>query len=278
MILPLALLGAFAATVLCVSLVSRGARALGLYAFPSYDRWHSEAVPNVGGVAMVVPLVSALTLFGLPAVLRPMAVAVTLMFLLGLLDDLRHIRPATKLVGQMVVAATFLVLSPPIQILGNPIVDMALAFFWIVGITNALNLLDNIDGLAAGVSGIAGASFLVVLYVGSGGTSGPIALAVAAFVGMAAGFLVYNFHPASIFMGDSGSHLLGSFLACTTLVATSGRGAELATVAAIPVVLLLIPIFDTAFVTVMRGLAGRSAFLGGRDHTSHRLVALGIGE
>jgi UDP-GlcNAc:undecaprenyl-phosphate GlcNAc-1-phosphate transferase len=105
-----------------------------------------------------------------------------------------------------------------------------------------------------------------------------MALAVAAFVGIAAGFLVYNFHPASIFMGDGGSHLLGSFLACATLLATSARGAELVTVAAIPVVLLLIPIFDTAFVTVIRGLEGRSAFLGGRDHTSHRLVALGIGE
>jgi UDP-GlcNAc:undecaprenyl-phosphate GlcNAc-1-phosphate transferase len=101
---------------------------------------------------------------------------------------------------------------------------------------------------------------------------------MAAFIGVAAGFLVYNFHPASIFMGDSGSHLLGSFLACATLVATSARGAELAPVGAIPVVLLLIPIFDTAFVTVSRGLAGRSAFLGGKDHTSHRLVALGIGE
>jgi UDP-GlcNAc:undecaprenyl-phosphate GlcNAc-1-phosphate transferase len=277
MILALTILGAFAATVLGVPLVSRGARALGLYAFPTYDRWHSEAVPKVGGVAMVVPLLATIALAG-AVELRPLAVAVTLMFLLGLVDDVRQIRPATKLVGQMLVATTFLMLSPPIRIFGHPIVDTALAFVWIVGITNALNLLDNIDGLAAGVSSIAGASFLVVLYLGSGGTSGPIALAVAAFVGVAAGFLVYNFHPASIFMGDGGSHLLGSFLACATLVTTSARGAEVATVAAIPIVLLLIPIFDTAFVTVSRGLEGRSAFLGGRDHTSHRLVALGIGE
>ena len=278
MILPLMILGAFAATVLCVPLVSRGARALGLYAFPTYDRWHHEAVPKVGGVAMIVPLLAAVGVLGFAVELRPLVVTVTLMFLLGLVDDVRPIRPATKLVGQMLVATTFLMLSPPTRIFGNPIVDTALAFVWIVGITNALNLLDNIDGLAAGVSTIAGASFLLVLYLGSGGTSGPIALAVAAFVGVAAGFLVFNFHPASIFMGDGGSHLLGSFLACATLVTTSARGAELATVAAIPIVLLLIPIFDTAFVTVSRGLEGRSAFLGGRDHTSHRLVALGIGE
>lgn len=278
MMLPLAILGAFAATVVSVKIAARFAGALGLFAFPSDDRWHRRAIPKVGGVAMVVPLLVALGLIGFGAELRPMAVAVTLMFALGLLDDLRPIKPVTKLVGQMAVAATFLMLSPPIQILGHPVADTALAFAWIVGITNALNLLDNIDGLAAGVSGIAGAFFLIVLYVGSGGTPGAIALAVAAFVGVAAGFLVYNFHPASNFMGDSGSHLLGSFLACATLVATSARGAELASVAAIPVVLLLIPIFDTAFVTVLRGLEGRSAFLGGRDHLSHRLVALGIGD
>ncbi len=178
----------------------------------------------------------------------------------------------------MLVAVVFLMLEPGIFITGWPILDTALAFFWIVGITNALNLLDNIDGLAAGVSGIAGTFFLLVLYFGANGTSGPLAIAMAAFVGIAAGFLLYNFHPASIFMGDCGSHLLGSFLACATLVSTSSAGSKLAPVAAIPVVLMLIPIFDTAFVTVSRGLAGRSAFLGGRDHTSHRLVALGIGE
>jgi UDP-GlcNAc:undecaprenyl-phosphate GlcNAc-1-phosphate transferase len=278
MTLALAILGAFAATVLCVPLVARAARALGLYAFPSYDRWHSEAVPKIGGVAMVVPLLATIALTGFAAELRPLAVTVTLMFLLGLVDDVRQIRPTTKLVGHMLVAMTFLLISPPIRILGQPVVDTALAFAWIVGITNALNLLDNIDGLAAGVASIAGTSFLVVLYFGSGGATGPVAVAVAAFVGVAAGFLVYNFHPASIFMGDGGSHLLGSFLACATLVTTSARGAEFATAAAIPVVLLLIPIFDTAFVAVSRGLEGRSAFMGGRDHTSHRLVSLGIGQ
>ncbi len=278
MTLPLAVLATFLLTVIGVPLVARAAKAFGLYAFPTYDRWHSEAVPNIGGVAMFVPLAAALSLAGFGTEIGPVAVAVTLMFGVGFVDDLRRIRPSTKLVGQMLVATVFLLLSPPLQITGLPILDTALGFFWIVGITNAVNLLDNIDGLAAGVSGIAGTFFLVVLFLGHGGSAGPLAVAMAAFVGVAAGFLIYNFHPASIFMGDGGSHLLGSFLACATLVSTSARGAELASVAAIPIVLLLIPIFDTAFVTVSRGLAGRSAFLGGRDHTSHRLVALGVGE
>jgi UDP-GlcNAc:undecaprenyl-phosphate/decaprenyl-phosphate GlcNAc-1-phosphate transferase len=141
-----------------------------------------------------------------------------------------------------------------------------------------VNLLDNIDGLASGVAAIAGSFFLFILVLHSGGAVTPVAVLMAAMIGAAAGFLLYNFHPASIFMGDGGSHLLGSFLACATLVSAPAIGGQVAPVAAIPVVLLLIPIFDMAFVTVARGLQGRSAFLGGRDHTSHRLVALGIGE
>ncbi len=278
MVLLLAVAATFLLTVVSVPIVGRVARALGLYAYPTYDRWHSEAVPKVGGAAMLAPLLLVLAFVGFNTELGPVVVAVTLMFGVGLVDDLRRIGPAAKLVAQMLVAVVFLVLEPEIRITGWPILDTALAFVWIVGITNAVNLLDNIDGLAAGVSGIAGTFFLLVLYLGAGGTSGPLAIAMAAFVGVAAGFLLYNFHPASIFMGDCGSHLLGSFLACATLVSTSSTGSNLAAVAAIPVVLMLIPIFDTAFVTVSRGLSGRSAFLGGRDHTSHRLVALGIGE
>jgi UDP-GlcNAc:undecaprenyl-phosphate GlcNAc-1-phosphate transferase len=128
------------------------------------------------------------------------------------------------------------------------------------------------------VSLIAGACFLAVLYLIGAPVTEPLAVGMAAFVGVTAGFLLFNFHPASIFMGDSGSHLLGSFLAGAALMATPAMGSHLAPVAAIPVVLLLIPIFDTSFVTLARRLSGRSAFVGGRDHTSHRLVALGIGE
>ncbi len=276
--LLLTLAGTFVLTIICVPIVARVARSLGLLAFPTYDRWHSEAVPKVGGVAMFVPLLVGTVASGVSRELLPMLVAVSLMFGMGLMDDLRRIRPGGKLIVQVLVAALFLAISPPIRLTGVEIVDLGLAFLWIVGITNALNLLDNIDGLAAGVAAIAGAFFLLLLSLGNGGSADPLSLSMAAFVGMAAGFLVYNFHPASIFMGDSGSHLLGSFLACATLVSTSARGAALAPVAAIPVVLLLIPIFVTAFVTVSRGLAGRSAFLGGRDHTSHRLVAIGISE
>jgi UDP-GlcNAc:undecaprenyl-phosphate GlcNAc-1-phosphate transferase len=269
---------AFVFTVILVPLVGQFARARGLYAQPSYDRWHRRPVPNVGGLAMLPPLLFVCALGGLLGPLRPVLVGSTLMFLVGLIDDFRIFRPGTKLVLQMLAAAALLYLLPALHITGYPVVDLLLGFAWIIGITNAVNLLDNMDGLAAGVALIAGACFLAVLWLDGAVTAQPIAAGVAALVGVSAGFLLFNFHPASIFMGDSGSHLLGSFLAGSALMATPAMSSRLAPVAAIPVVLLLIPIFDTSFVTVARGLSGRSAFLGGRDHTSHRLVALGIGE
>jgi UDP-GlcNAc:undecaprenyl-phosphate GlcNAc-1-phosphate transferase len=129
------------------------------------------------------------------------------------------------------------------------------------------------------VAAIAGTFFLAILVLDpAAGGPGSLGLGTAAFVGVATGFLLFNFNPASIFMGDGGSHLLGAFLAGATLMSADTVTPHLAPVAAMPILLLLIPIFDTAFVTVARGLAGRPAFLGGRDHTSHRLVALGIGE
>ena len=269
---------AFGLTVLLVPIARALARRRGLYAQPQSDRWHQRPVPKLGGLAMLVALAAALLIAGAGATSWKLLITSTLIFGVGLVDDVRPIRPATKLVGQMVTAALLLYLAPPIRLTGVPVLDPLLAFLWIVGITNAFNLLDNIDGLAAGVAGIAGSFFVVALMLDGGPALWPLAAAMAALVGVAAGFLLYNFHPAEIFMGDSGSHLLGFFIAGATLLAQPSMTARLAPVAAIPVVILLIPIFDTAFVALTRRFAGRSAFVGGRDHISHRLVALGIGE
>lgn len=273
-----AFLTAFVFTVILVPIVGQFARSRGLTSQPSYNRWARRSVPNVGGVALIGPLLFAAALGGVASELRPVLVASTLMFCVGLADDLRAFRPATKLVLQMLVAAVLLALLPSVHITGLPWLDLLLGFAWVVGITNAMNLLDNMDGLAAGVAVIAAASLLVVLHLGGAATTAPLSVGISAFLGVTLGFLLFNFHPASIFMGDSGSHLLGSFLAGTALMTTPAMASHVAPVAAIPVVLLLIPIFDTGFVTLARGLSGRSAFLGGRDHTSHRLAALGMGE
>lgn len=264
-------------TVLFVPLVSVVARRYGRVARPSQQRWHERTVPNIGGIAMAIALAGTTWATGLWQPLWPALTTALLMFAVGLIDDLKPTRPATKLVMQIAVAAFFLYLVPP-SITGQPIVDTLLGFFWIVGITNSFNLLDNIDGLAAGVAAIAGAFFLIVFRSDAGPTLAPMSLLMIAFVGIAFGFLLFNFHPAAIFMGDNGSHLLGCVLAIAPLIAAPAMQRSVVSIAVIPIVLLLIPIFDTSFVTLTRGLSGRSAFIGGRDHTSHRLVALGIGE
>jgi UDP-GlcNAc:undecaprenyl-phosphate GlcNAc-1-phosphate transferase len=269
---------AFVLTALLVPLVGLAARTLGLAAKPSAGRWRSRPVPQFGGVAMLIALGAVLWTGGLLPALWPITLCTVLMFSIGLADDLRPIGPTAKMVLQLGAAALFLYLLPPISITGQPGVDRLLELLWMVGITNAFNLIDNMDGLAGGVAVIAGGFFLLVLRVDGGPALGALSVAVAAFVGTALGFLLYNFKPASIFMGDSGSHLMGSFVAGATLLALPQLKAHVAPVGVIPIALLLIPIFDTAFVTVTRLLSGRSAFIGGRDHTSHRLVALGLGE
>jgi len=140
--------------------------------------------------------------------------------------------------------------------------------FWLVGITNAVNMLDNMDGLAVGVSAIA-ATFLGLNFIVN--QQWPEALMLAAFAGALIGFLVYNHHPASIFMGDCGSMFVGFFLASSALVngPGGGRSRSIVAVLAVPVLVLVVPIFDTTFVTLMRKMAGRAASQGGRDHTSH---------
>jgi UDP-GlcNAc:undecaprenyl-phosphate GlcNAc-1-phosphate transferase len=149
---------------------------------------------------------------------------------------------------------------------------------WIVGVTNAFNLLDNMDGLCAGVTLIAGAALLGAFVLDGG--IGPEALYLSALLGATAGFLVYNFHPASVFMGDAGSLFIGLNLAVLTLGSPSpgGGSADILSILIGPLLVLLVPILDTTLVTASRILSGRSAAQGGRDHTSHRLVAIGLSE
>jgi UDP-GlcNAc:undecaprenyl-phosphate GlcNAc-1-phosphate transferase len=274
-----AVFAGFAAAFALVPLAQKASHRLDLVAHPVDDRWHRRSVAKLGGVAIAAAFGLALAACGLITPLWRLWLPALLMFALGLVDDVKPMRPTTKLVGQLLVASLLIYLAPPIVITGQLILDHGLAFLWVVGLTNAFNLLDNIDGLAAGVAAIA-ATFLAATLLMAGSTAlGAEAMALAAFVGVAAGFLVYNFQPASIFMGDSGSHLLGFVISASALLAVPHLNPTALVPAAItPIVILLIPIFDTAFVTITRGLSGRSVFSGGRDHTSHRLVALGIGE
>jgi len=269
------LLGSFALSAALTPIVRSLAKRGGILAHPHRDRWHPEPVPILGGCAIVGAFLVATVVSTPLAPLVPLLIGAGLMFGLGLLDDLLHFRASTKLVVQTIIAAVVVFLMPRADLTGFAPVDALVSLVWIVGITNAFNLLDNIDGLSAGIAAVAGI-FLVAVLAQTGATS--LTIAVAAFVGASLGFLVYNVRPASIFMGDGGSLFLGAFLGGAALLAAPGLKAEVVPVAAIPLLILLIPIFDTAFVSVTRRLAGRSPMHGGRDHLSHRLVALGIDE
>jgi UDP-GlcNAc:undecaprenyl-phosphate GlcNAc-1-phosphate transferase len=269
------LLGSFALSAALTPLCRSMARRVGVLARPHRDRWHREPIALLGGCAIASACAIA-TLVSAPlAPLVPLFVATGLMFALGTLDDILHFGATAKLVVQTIVAGVVVFLMPTAHLTGIVAVDGLLSLVWVVGITNAFNLLDNIDGLSAGIAAVAGVFFLAAL-MPAGPT--PLSFAVAAFVGAALGFLIYNVQPASIFMGDGGSLFLGSFLGSAALLAAPELKGGVVPVAAIPLFILLIPIFDTAFVSVTRRLAGRSPMRGGRDHLSHRLVALGIDE
>ena len=202
--------------------------------------------------------------------------AATLIFLLGLVDDFVPLMPGTKLVGELAAAAAVLLMSGiGVWLTGIYVVDVMVSLFWYIGITNALNLLDNMDGLAAGIGAIAatfmGINFLLVGDVGLAGVA-------FAFTGALLGFLVHNYPPARIFMGDSGALFVGLLLAGLALSPAPGLSRSLFAVVIVPAVVLAVPILDTTFVTVTRLLEGRAVSKGGRDHTSHGLVALGIPE
>lgn len=253
------------------------ARRWGFVARPRADRWHKKPTALLGGIAIAASVVGVAFL-GLPISPQLFTVLATslLIFLLGLVDDIFHLKPYQKLVGQLLGAAV--VVSCGVGLTWTPwiIVNQFLTMLWLVGITNAINLLDNMDGLAAGISAIA-AAFMGICFA-QHEQFAEVAL-MAILVASLFGFLIYNSNPASVFMGDCGSLFLGFLLSSSALLNFPGwRSRSFLPVLVVPVLILFIPIFDTTLVTILRKLAGRSLSQGGRDHTSHRLVALGLSE
>ena len=244
---------------------------------PKSDRWHKKPTALLGGGAIFTVVAAVnLALVPLTPQARVVLCAGAFLFLIGLIDDFFNLKPYQKLSGQIMGAAAVVWCGLTLPWTGSPPVNMAITLFWLIGITNAVNLLDNMDGLAAGIAAIA-STFLALTFLGNAQAAEALMLAV--FGAGLLGFLVYNSNPASIFMGDCGSMFIGFFLAGSALLnPTGGRSRSLLPVLAVPVLILFIPIFDTLMVTILRKLAGRSVARGGRDHTSHRLVALGLSE
>ncbi len=277
-----AVAASFLLSLALTPLVRAFARRRGAVAQPKTDRWHKKPTAMLGGVAIwasVVITYVAFTSLGLipPSTYgRTIINASTFLFLVGLVDDLVHTKPYQKLIGQIMGSAFVLYYGLSLPWTRSVSVNMAITIFWLIGITNAINLLDNMDGLATGIAAI-GSCFLTLSFLVSGQ---PVeALMLAIFGAALLAFLIYNSNPASIFMGDCGSMFIGFFLASAALVNVSGgRSRSFLPVIVVPILVLFIPIFDTTFVTILRKVSGRAASQGGRDHTSHRLVALGMSE
>ena len=254
---------------------------LGRVATPRADRWHKKPVALFGGVAMATSLFSCAAIFGLFSAVPVLIITAGLMFATGFVDDVLSLKPSTKLVAQIALASVLLSFDYRLNWVDSVMLDWLVTLIWIVGLTNAFNLIDNMDGLCGGIAMVVGAALLIDLLPGASGTRAFFEVRyLAILLGATGGFLVYNIHPASIFMGDSGSLLLGFSFAAVTLSSshqTPGRTDVLSIVAG-PVLVLLIPILDTALVTVSRFVSGRRADQGGRDHSSHRLVAIGLSE
>lgn len=275
--LPVMLVG-FAVSLGLTPLTRTIARRIGLLDQPGARKIHSVPTPLLGGLAIYGAFVIALLLFPnwpyhileLGAILT----GATWLACVGLVDDRRALSPWAKFAAQFLAAGVVIASGIHIEIIRIPIFDSLLTLIWIVGIINAINFLDNMDGLAAGISAIAAAFFFWLAF--SQGQELVSALS-AAICGSAIGFLIYNINPASTFMGDMGSLVLGFVLAVIG-IKLHFYADSLTVTWMIPVLVLGLPLFDTGLVMATRLREHRSLVRGSTDHTSHRLVSMGLSQ
>ncbi|MFY3791575.1 glycosyltransferase family 4 protein [Ureibacillus sp. MALMAid1270] len=275
------LLVAFIASILLTPLVKRLAFKIGAVDAPNHRKVHSRIMPRLGGLAIYLSFVIGLV------ILRPeseytiaIVLAATIIIITGILDDMYEISAKAKMLGQL-VAALIIVFYGDIQIdminlpfggeMDFGLLSIPLTILWIVGITNAINLIDGLDGLAAGVSTIALITLSTMAFIMG---NNPFVLAVAALLAFSTlGFLFFNFHPAKIFMGDTGALFLGFMIAVLSLL-----GFKNVTVVSfiIPVIMLGVPISDTFFAIVRRLRNGQRWSDPDKSHLHHRLIDIGF--
>lgn len=263
---------AFGLVVACAPMVKSLALRFNMVAPPCEESGHPEPTPVLGGVAIVV---SVLATLGLVGELPPWMLAGMLTLLaVGALDDAVALTPSRKLLAQLAVVAFFLWAGPSApEVTRWPLVNLGLAGFWMVAVINAFNLVDGLDGLAAGVGIAAVGAVGVVAW-----WSRDVGLACAALAAGAAfgGFLLFNFHPASIFMGDSGALPMGFLLGALALQGAALQQNSHLSSAVFPLLVMLVPLLDTAIVTVSRLATGNPISRRGLDHSHHRLLMLGL--
>jgi UDP-GlcNAc:undecaprenyl-phosphate GlcNAc-1-phosphate transferase len=284
---------AFIAGLLLTPLVRWLALQWGAVARNGKRHVHAGKIPRLGGLALVfgwcAPLLLFLTLWGFASDTLPLAkgqlvgviAGALALCLVGAVDDVRGLRIRYKLGAQIAVAAYAYACGFRIEAISLPFFgalsmgafSAPVTVLWIVGITNAVNLIDGLDGLAAGVSFFAALTGFVVAVVND---SLWVALVLAPLMGVLLAFLVFNFNPARIFMGDSGSYPLGYILATTSIAGAVSQKTSIAVSLLVPMIALGLPIFDTLFSMVRRFLERRPLFAPDRGHVHHRLLAVGL--
>ena len=275
-----AFLGSLTVAWILTPLVLKVAIARQVLDVPDERKAQTSPVPYLGGVAIVAGFstmcLAAAAIDRGPAVLLELGLLLgvgLLLALMGLVDDLRGgLSPVLRLVVEIGAGVAVFATGSGTDLQAGPVVDLLITVLWVVGITNAFNLLDNMDGLSAGVAALAGGAFCLIA-----GLNGQylVAALAAGVAGCATGFLRHNFHPAKIYMGDAGSLFLGFLLAVLGLKLTL-TGTPSVVALFVPLLVLGVPVFDTTLVTWQRLRHGRNPMQGGRDHTSHRLVWVGI--
>jgi UDP-GlcNAc:undecaprenyl-phosphate/decaprenyl-phosphate GlcNAc-1-phosphate transferase len=240
-----------------------------------HDRWHKRKVAKFGGaaiyIATIIPIIISSNINSFTLFLITLG---SVAFLIGLYDDVFGLFPSFKML--LFICFSILCFSYNIKLFNYyPIYfSLPLTILWITGIINAINIIDNMDGLSSGVSSIILASFAFMAY----GQNDEITFLISvSLLGACLGFLVFNFSPAKIFMGDSGSLFIGIVLAILSLK-ISGNETNIFSILLVPTLLLVFPIFDTTLVTINRFLNRTPISRGGIDHTSHRLAGLGLSE
>lgn len=246
---------------------------LGVIDTPNARKIHASPVPRMGGAAIYIAFLMALIFLGDLRYIKEVIgifIGATMMSLMGVVDDKWGLGSYIKLVGQFCAASILIYTGVQVRLFGDWL-DIALTIFWIVGITNALNFLDNMDGLSGGVAMIAAVFFTLLASLSNQYLVGALAAALA---GACAGFLVHNWNPAHIFMGDTGSLFLGFLLAAVGIKLRFPANSKTVTWM-IPVFVLAVPIFDTSLVFISRLRRGKNPLTTpGKDHISHRLAFL----
>lgn len=265
----IAFFAALAISLILTPLIAKFAVRVNFVDSPSGKKVHAKPTPLLGGLAIYFSFITAIS-FAIEAdkTLIASLVGGTVIMVMGIIDDKFKLIPRLKLLAQFIAAIITIIMGVQAAFIKTPFLSMIFTCVWIVGMTNAFNLIDNINGLCAGTVAVASFFFGALAFINCNFV---VAAASYALMGSALGFLRYNFPKAKIFMGDAGSMFLG-FMLASIAVAGGWKTSSVTTSLAIPVLILGYPIFDVIFVTVMRLLEGRPVSIGGKDHSSHRFA------